>query len=223
MTYLQRISSRVMRLRITLHHPLSLNEFIMGLPSGAEVLDVGCGNESPTRIKGWRADISIDGVDVGEIRDEMNLRVFNLVEPETFASAIHAMGPYDAVISNHNLEHVNDRGGTFAAMAQALKPGGRIFLATPSAKSTRTPTRGGTLNFFDDSTHKGEPIQREWLKNAALENNLLFAKSRFVYRPPFGVLQGLRNEIRSRRLNAVLGGTWALWGFEQIHWLEKQV
>ena len=43
-------------------------------------------------------------------------------------------------------------------MKKCLKKGGIIYLVTPSEKSIDFPSREGTLNYYDDKTHKYKPI-----------------------------------------------------------------
>ena len=204
-----------------LHHPLSLHNFVMSLEDGFRIADIGCGNSSPSRILSIRANLLVSGVDVEEVSDRHILESFVLSSGEDFPDSILRLGPVDAVISNHNLEHVFDRKATFKAMASILKPGGRMFIATPSEKSVLNPNRGGTLNYRDDGGHLGLPIQTDWLRALASQEGLRFEHSKAVYRPPLLWLLGLKNEVQSVRQDKILHGTWALWGFEQIHWLVK--
>ncbi len=80
---------------------------------------------------------------------------------------------------------------------------------------------GGTLNFYDDSTHREVPRFNEVIE--CLNNNgmeLLF--SRREYKPLFYVILGLLNEPRSRWKNHTMKGTWALYGFETVIWAKKK-
>lgn len=196
--------------------------FIRGLPPGARLLDVGCGNNSPRYTKGIRPDLVYTGLDVGDYNQAEPAGAFAdryiVVPPEGFAAAIAAeRGAMDAVISAHNLEHCQDMAATLAAMAAALAPGGRLFLAFPCEASARFPSRDGCLNFFDDATHRTLPrfdAVLAALRGAGLEVTVAIRR----YRPGVHVLAGVRNEWRSRREQRVMEGTWALWGFESVVW-----
>jgi hypothetical protein len=103
------------------------------------------------------------------------------------------------------------------AMARGLRPGGRLFMAFPAEASTRMPTRKGTLNFWDDTTHVRPPDYGRIIELLQQEGvTVVFSSER--YRPPLWVLIGLLNEPFSRLRGTVKRGTWALYGFESIVW-----
>ena len=199
--------------------------FIRSCPPGARLLDVGCGNNSPRYTKEIRPDLVYTGLDVGDYNQAEPAAAFAdrylVVPPERFAAAIEAeRGAMDAVVSAHNLEHCLDMPATLAAMAGALAPGGRLFLAFPCEASARFPSRDGCLNFFDDATHRRLPRFDDvlaGLRGAGLEGTVAIPR----YRPGVHVLAGLRHEWRSRRERRVLEGTWALWGFESVVWARR--
>ena len=85
------------------------------------------------------------------------------VTPDDFAKEIESMkDQFDVVISRHNIEHTNEPRRCVAAMAGALKKGGRLYMAFPSEHSTKLLSRGGTLNFYDDPTHVYVP-EFDWI------------------------------------------------------------
>jgi SAM-dependent methyltransferase len=197
--------------------------FIRGLVHGARVLDVGCGNNSPFRVKSQRPDVYYIGLDVGDYNQtqpEM-ANQYVVVPPEAFVDEIDKLaGSLDGVISSHNIEHCNDPSAVTLAMALSLKPGGRLYMSFPSEQSVTFPNRGGCLNFYDDPTHQQLPrfneIQ-ESLRAAGLD--IVFAKQR--YRPPMLWLLGALMEPISRLRQRIAPGTWAYWGFESVIWATK--
>jgi SAM-dependent methyltransferase len=197
----------------------------MEISSGAHVFDIGCGNDSPYLFKSSRPDIRYVGLDVGDYQHQHDPRQYAdeylVVPSEGFLHAIQERAnQFDVVTSNHNLEHCTNPDAVVTAMARALRPGGRIFLAFPAAATVNFPSRDGTLNFYDDSTHVTPPNYRRVLDLLKAEGILInFAAER--YHPLGWVALGLINEPRSRKRNCVQLGTWALYGFETMIWGTK--
>lgn len=193
-------------------------EMLLALPPGARVLDVGCGNDAAYHAKSINPRVVYEGIDVGD---------YNLAHPEAFdrytltgsaefaKTVARAEGPYDLVISNHNLEHCEDPARVVAALCGQVKPGGTLYLAFPSARSDRLPSRGGSLNSHDDATHLRIPDAAEVL--GTLERSGLVVTEANDPQQPFKEwLLGLVSEPASRWRNQVLPGTWAFWGFETM-------
>lgn len=201
--------------------------FLQSLPRNAKLLDVGCGNDSPLRIKKQRPDITYTGVDVGDYNQSQDVRLFAeeyiVVTSKTFADEIGRRPDFfDAVICAHNLEHCYEPKHVLAAIAKALKKGGRLYLSFPSEASVRFPSRAGTLNFWDDKSHISVPdftTVIDLLRTAGLDID--FSSKR--YRPLLLALIGLMLEpisILTRRCMP-LGSTWALYGFETVIWASR--
>jgi SAM-dependent methyltransferase len=198
--------------------------FIRELPKNARVLDIGCGIFSPQKTKDLRPDIYYVGVDVESpsstkshpIADE-----YIFTTSEEFAIKLEDIGQcgFDAVVSRHNLEHCAEPARVLRAMCNAIVPGGRLFLSFPSEASVHLPSRYGTLNFYDDKTHKSVPCWRNVLQALELAGlSLVCAHQR--YRPVLPFAIGLLCEplmMLQGRL-APYGGTWALYGFESVIW-----
>jgi cyclopropane fatty-acyl-phospholipid synthase-like methyltransferase len=207
------------------YHPLALHNFVMALPEEAVVLDVGCGNNSPSRINAARPDLKVMGIDIQDISDHRVLEKFIKTSPGEFAEAILDIGKVDAVISNHNIEHVEMelREKVIENMCLILKNDGLFFLATPAFRSKYLPSRGGSLNYYDDESHQGQPLRKLWLCKRIENQGLKIMSCRSSYHPFLLRLQGLKNEIKSIKTNRVLDGTWGLYGFEQIIWAKKSI
>jgi SAM-dependent methyltransferase len=217
----QQIKSLVRSLEPTLY---DRREFLASLPPRAEILDVGCGNDCPYTTKSLRPDVRYVGIDVCDYCNDHGTEYadeFVVIPPEAFVTAIEGRaGQFDAVISSHNLEHCFDPDAVTAAMTEALRPGGRIYLAFPSAASLTLPKRGGCLNFFDDSTHVRPPDYErvlELLHRGGVRTT--YAAER--HRPFSRAAIGFVSEPVSRLRNQVMRGTWALYGFETVIWGTK--
>lgn len=202
--------------------------FVRSIPQGSRVLDVGCGNNSPRWFRQVRPDIYYIGIDVGDYGQQDDPRDYAneyiITEPELFAEGIAAYAnSMDAVICSHNLEHCNDPHAVLIAMTQALRPGGRLYLAFPCEESVGFPKRGGCLNFHDDRSHREVPNWNATLRALRdMDCDFLFVKKR--YRPFPLFLRGLLMEPVSywRRHVAPHGATWALYGFESVIWARRK-
>jgi SAM-dependent methyltransferase len=200
-------------------------EFLRSCPKGARVLDVGCGNNSPFVFKSIRPDFYYVGIDIGEYRHRNDptryADEYIIVASEQFNDEIETMySQFDIVVSSHNLEHCDDPGRTLVAMLRAVRPNGRIFLSFPSEASVNFPRRGGTLNFYDDPTHKQIPIFVD-VCSEITRNGFSLDVVKRRYRPLVRLITGLLAEPRSYWRNEIQAGTWALYGFETIIWASR--
>ena len=199
--------------------------FLLACGEADRLLDVGCGNNAPLVAKSIRPDLYYIGIDVSDHRQGRDPRQvadeYRLVPPGEFAAAIGSYkGALNAVVSAHNLEHCDQPDAVLVNMIDGLKPGGRIYLSFPAQASRRFPRRRGTLNFYDDETHREPPDYRAVC--ASLNDKGLqieFAAER--YRPMVKWLVGLALEPVSRLRNRVMFGTWAFYGFETVIWARR--
>jgi len=193
--------------------------FLMSLPREASILDVGCGNNSPFIIKKILPTCSYTGIDVGDYNQTQPIIAddYIVTSPMNFAKTIFDLPKkYDAVISSHNLEHCDDRDATLSAMLSALKIGGKIYLSFPCEQSVFFPSRNGTLNYYDDPTHKLIPPAIEDIFRIMKKNRLKINYSIVNYKPKILWFFGFLNEPFSKMLNKNLLGTWEYYGFESI-------
>ncbi len=196
------------------------------LPVGARVFDIGCGNMSAQRTKLLRPDLYYVGLDVQDYAQNAHALTYadeyRLTPAARFLEAIGTeRATMDAVISSHNLEHCEEPTAVLEKMISALKPAGRLYLSFPCQASVHFPGRVGSLNFFDDPTHRKPPRWQAVLDVLArADMRITFAEPR--YRPPVPALLGLMLEPVSALTRRVmpLGSTWALWGFESVIWAE---
>lgn len=116
------------------------------IPPGGRLLDVGCGNGQfvlHARDAGWEAegiDVDEQAVAVGE-----HLRA-GRIEDEPAET-------YDAITLSHVIEHVPDPVSTLRAVRRALKPGGRVWLATPNLQSPGHRALGRRWLHLDPPRH----------------------------------------------------------------------
>ena len=132
-----------LRARIALHQRFSTNPYPYprwvfdgyDFPPDAEVLEVGCGDamiwrENADRIPDdWRLTLTdqSDGM-VGEAREALADRArYGVARVEELPFADES---FDAVIANHVLFHVQDRGRAFSEIRRVLRPGGSFVSTT---------------------------------------------------------------------------------------------
>lgn len=206
---------------LKIYHPKGKWAFVATIGTNAKILDVGCGNHSVCIIKSLSPSCIYTGIDIDDYNltssDKSLMDNYIITEPEVFSNQIgQYINEFDAVISSHNLEHVNDRNGTLLAMLKSVKDGGKIYLSFPSEVTVNFPSRRGTLNYFDDASHQGIPPNFDEVIKMLIEYNfeINFAKPR--YRPILLFLFGIFLEPLSRFKKTTMLGTWALYGFESV-------
>ena len=205
--------------------PHCKSNFLRKIHIRGKLLDVGCGNNSPYKIKTNWPDIHYTGLDIGDYNQQKpNLAdEYIITTPEQFADTIANMTTkYDAVISAHNLEHCNDRENTLKAMIKVIKAGGYLYLSFPTEDSIHFPSRKGTLNYYDDTTHKDTPPDYEKIIATLKAYNMEIIFASKSYKPFFYFLVGALLEWKSKRKREVKYWNWLYWGFESIIWAKKK-
>lgn len=139
--------------RISLHERFSTNAHgwyrwvfdRLELPATARVLELGCGNgalwsENADRIPpGWEVVVSDISAGMLEQVQQRLTGIDHLVSTETINAELIPYGAetFDAVIANHMLYHVENRGVALDEIRRVLKPGGRLYASTVGARHLR--------------------------------------------------------------------------------------
>ena len=121
------------------------------------LLDVGCGDHSPSLTRRWFPQVTYHGVD----RRNYNNDEHDLAAMDRFFQLDLATDPldeipdasYDVVIFTHVIEHLPNGLDVLEALPHKLVPGGYIYVEFPSPRSLDLPSARGSLNFHDDPTH----------------------------------------------------------------------
>lgn len=136
---------------------------------GGRLLDVGCGaGELLVRMRdlGWECHgVELDTQAARVARAASGSLVFEQLE------RVEA-GAYDVVVLDHVLEHLADPASTLAGCRRALRPGGRLVLATPNPMSAARERFGASWLHWDPPRHlemRGERAMRRTLERAGFE------------------------------------------------------
>lgn len=120
------------------------------------LLDVGCGNHSPSQTLKWFPHCRYHGVDRVNCDDPADLAAmtrFSQLDLDRQDLSSLPNGTFDVILFSHVIEHLTRGLDVLAELADKLAPGGRIYVEFPSERSVRLPHMKGTLNFHDDPTH----------------------------------------------------------------------
>lgn len=185
------------------------------------ILDIGCGNNSPTTTKHWFPGCHYSGADIGQYHNSQeDLAAIDDFYPVGIDGSGYSEIPdssYDFVILHHVVEHMSDPAPILTAICSKLKPGGYIWIAFPSLRSLSLPSGEGTLQFCDDPTHVYVPNIRE-ISNVLLASGvkvLHAGRSRDFARTLIGAAilpWALLRRLITGRLSAK--GLWYILGFE---------
>jgi SAM-dependent methyltransferase len=130
------------------------------------ILDVGCGNNSPTVTKHWFPTCHYSGADIQRYNlndeDDAAMDAFYLVGADGSGYSDIPDERYDLIILHHVIEHMLHSEPILGVLCSKLKPGGYIWIGFPSVRSLAMPSAAeGTLQFCDDDTHVHVPGIRE--------------------------------------------------------------
>ena len=123
-----------------------------------DLLDVGCGNHSPSMTCQWLSKVRYDGVDrerdyANDANDWALVRRFFELDLTTLDFAAIPDAAYDVIMVAHVIEHLANGDDVLRALVPKLRPGGMIHVEFPGPRSLRLPSKRGCLNFRDDPTH----------------------------------------------------------------------
>ena len=113
-----------------------IKELLKGVPSGAKVLDLGCGNGSFISLfqdRGWKlygSDFSPSGIEIAR-RTFPGIEFFLADASSPTGEILERVGLVDVIVSTEVIEHLYDPKGFFRNAHGLLKPGGILVLTTP--------------------------------------------------------------------------------------------
>jgi 2-polyprenyl-3-methyl-5-hydroxy-6-metoxy-1,4-benzoquinol methylase len=191
----------------------------LGGKSG-RLLDVGCGSGAflaHMKALGWEvAGVEPDGQAARAARDRLGGAT---IHASLEGSDAPAPASFDAVTLSHVVEHLPHPGATLAGCFAALRPGGRLAIATPNAAALARTRFGAAWLHWDPPRHLqiySQESLRGLVEAAGFEVSQLFTSagsSHFVWRASWAIersgrLPGIR--LDGLPLRASLGGL-AFW------------
>ncbi|MCE1163859.1 MAG: class I SAM-dependent methyltransferase [Bacteroidetes bacterium] len=125
---------------------------------GKNILDVGAANGSPEMFFSYFKGYEYDALDIDEeCLSEKGKKLINRFYKADLEKDDLSEIPdnhYDYVVLSHVIEHIDNGEKALEKLALKIRNGGLMYAEYPSAKSARLPSMKGTLNFYDDPTHK---------------------------------------------------------------------
>ena len=135
-----------------------MNELLTAIAPGGAVLDLGCGAGTFLADDGSFAVVRVD-------LEPPGVRVANFVRADA-AQLPFPTCHFDAVFSNHSLEHFHDLAGALEEIGRVVKPSGSLYVAVPDS-STLTDRLyrwlargGGHVNRFTSARDLVSLIER---------------------------------------------------------------
>lgn len=145
-----------------------------------KLLDVGCGNHSPTIARDWLPQVRYYGLDrVIYNNDEADLgSMEKMYEIDIQTDSLEEIPNefFDLIVFNHVIEHVRNGLEILQQLAAKLKPGGKIYVEFPGVRSLALPSIPNTLQFCDDPTHVRVYSVQE-VANTLLAHNIQILKA----------------------------------------------
>jgi len=211
-----------------------LNKFVKTSRSNykIKVLDVGCGNRSPSTTISLFPQIEYYGLDKEDynltIEDKKilleNNRYFK-VDLENLSQLDNSLPDnyFDFIIMNHVIEHTINGLEILKILVKKLKVGGGIYIEFPSVKSLSFPSMPGTLNFCDDDTHVRLYDLKE-IANVLLESGLKVIKGGTRRNLVSIIVMPVKVIYHILKYRKILGSAfWDIFGFsEYIYAIKKR-
>ena len=185
------------------------------------LLDIGAGNHSASRIKKIFPHCNYYGLDIHKsyANDEADFKLmkdFYELDLTKLDYSIIPDNQFDLIIMTHVIEHLSNGDQVLPGLLKKLKPGGHLYIEYPGIRSTRLPSMYGSLNFYDDPTHV-RIYSIDELKKIFEENNCTIVKSGirrnvfYIFAMPLRIILSL---LQTGRLQGNL--FWDLLGFAEF-------
>lgn len=194
---------------------------------GGKLLDIGCGNHSPSRTKIANPSVFYVGVDINKYNiDENDIAVANEIhffDVETFFNDLITKidHKFNYIICAHLIEHIPDKELLFKTIKSKLVKGGLCYITTPDVHTVNFPSSKGCLNYYDDPTHVNMPLTFQNIHTLCDSHNLRLVKFNLRNSSVFGYLIGLAMEPFRALLKRNMFFTWLYWGFEDLYIIEN--
>jgi SAM-dependent methyltransferase len=191
-------------------------------PPGARLIDIGCGTGKT--VAAYRQ--GMEGVEIHGIDGYFDPGSVDPAIKFTRQDVDGTILPYednffDVAILSHILEHVRAPVTLINEAHRILKPGGVIYVETPSVRSLWVPQlplfneQYAAANFYDDYTHVGRPQTIHSLYHLLHRNGFDVVEVKYA-RPPGWIHRGLRyilSGLKHRLRPPLCTGIWYLVGW----------
>jgi SAM-dependent methyltransferase len=140
-------------------------QFLKSVPAYSKLLDVGAGSGGLQFWREWgkpqRLDIEMYAVDIAKGEHFDRYAAYQICDIERDVLCL-PVNTFDAIDMSHVLACTTDKPLVLRKLADALSPGGRLYMEIPTPDTRQYPPREeflkngiqiSTLNFFDDPTH----------------------------------------------------------------------
>lgn len=177
------------------------------------LLDIGCGDKAPYSTFKYYPGVKFSGIDWDDIAGKKDMDRFLRCDLEDNNLSELPNDYYDVITMSHIIEHIANGEKLISVLVSKLKPGGIIYIETPSERSLTLPSMYGTFNFWDDSTHKRVYTLKE-MESVLRKNGCTILKSRIrhnlkrILLSPLSILMTL---VRDKKVNAT--ALWDIVGF----------
>jgi ubiquinone/menaquinone biosynthesis C-methylase UbiE len=182
---------------------LRVQSLVGDLPSGSQVLDIGCGRGVMLRAL-FDLGHEAHGVEIApEAASGADPRAQIRIAPE-LAKACYAENSFDAVIMWHVLEHLPHPDQTLAEIRRILRPGGRLILAVPNFGSLQSQRTANDWFHLDLPRHLYH-FTPETLQRLLACNEFHYESVRHLamLQNSFGWLQSILNRVSGTPRNSL--------------------
>lgn len=154
-------------------------KFIKG--NSLKVLEVGIGNDSPAAFKKIFPKAKYHGLDKTleynlSKKSKSIMYKFYLIYLEKELLNVVPYNYFNFVIIAHVIEHINNGEKVIEKLNRKIKTGGGFYIEYPRQVSVNFYSMKGTLNFYDDPTHK-RFYEIDELKNILTKNGFKIIRS----------------------------------------------
>ncbi len=192
-----------------------------------KLLDIGCGNNSPSITKYWFPYCKYYGLDKDKYYNntENDIKLMDgFYEIDLINGQLDGIPNeyFDLILITHVIEHLYNGDEVIKNILTKLKHGGYLYIEYPSFRSVKFPSMKGTLNFFDDPTHCRLYTQIE-LYNLFIKNNCKIIKGGIRRNIIFILLTPLR-AIYDFMMKGYVNGSvlWDMMGFVEYIYVQKK-
>jgi len=192
-----------------------------------KLLDIGCGNHSPSKTKSIFPNCEYYGLDLDKTynNDEKDFKITKQFYELDLTKLDYSIIPdnyFDFIRMAHVVEHLYNGDKVLKSLLSKLKSNGFFYIEYPSEKSLRLPSMYGTLNFYDDPTHVRVYSVKE-LKKVFEESNCIVLKAgtrRNIWNMLAMPVRIVLSIIKRQKLQANI--FWDVAGFAEYLFVQKK-